>query len=76
MGDHGQRVPVAQHNGCKRPLDVLEAYSRLNVIIFSDVSRIIKINKIVVYNPSEGDTAGNNQENDDEISSFLILIHS
>ena len=47
MRNPGQRMPVAGITRCKGPCDAFECYAGLDVWIFINVNRVVKINKII-----------------------------
>lgn len=58
----GQRVPITQIGGGEGPFDALQMNAGLHDVIFGEISRIIKIDKMVARNPAENNKACDNQQ--------------
>jgi hypothetical protein len=53
-------MPIAQNNRCKSPFNAFLINTGLNMIVFGNISIIIKIDKVIACNPTEGDAGSNN----------------
>lgn len=70
MRHPGQRMPVAEIGGGKCPLNRLKMNPLLYLIIFSDVSVIVKIDKVIARYATKNDQQTQNQQYNDKISFF------
>jgi len=65
-------VPITQVGGGERPFDALQMNAGLHDVIFGEISRIIKIDKVIARNPAEGGQTCDNQNYDNDINVFFV----